>query len=55
LCPVIIMATRSEIPARTKFRTALRRMSWGMRPGHPAARHAIYPNARLRDYNTIEI
>ncbi|MEO8682487.1 MAG: hypothetical protein ABI665_25795 [Vicinamibacterales bacterium] len=34
-----IIATRSETPARTKFRTALRRMSCGMRPGHPAARH----------------
>ena len=27
LCPVIVMATRSDTPALTKFRIALRRMS----------------------------
>ena len=32
LWPVIIIATRSKIQARTKFRTALRRMSSGIRP-----------------------
>ena len=40
LCPVICMATRSGIPARTRFRTAVRRKSWTMRPGQPAARQA---------------
>jgi hypothetical protein len=46
LWPVIVMATRSGMPARTRFRTAVRRKSWGMRPGHPAARHAaIRPQA----------
>lgn len=30
------MATRSGIPARTMLRIAVRRKSWGIRPGHPA-------------------
>ena len=28
------------MPARTMFRTAVRRKSWGMRPGQPAALQA---------------
>ena len=40
LWPVIIIATRSGMPARTRFLTAVRLKSCGIRPGHPAARHA---------------
>jgi hypothetical protein len=40
--PVIRMPTRSGTPFRTKFRIAVRRRSWGIRPGHPAIRHAAF-------------
>ena len=42
LCLVIIMATRSGIPARTRFLTAVRRKSWGIRPGAPAFLQAVF-------------
>jgi hypothetical protein len=41
LCPVICIATRSGIPARTRFRPAVRRRSCGIRPGQPACAHAF--------------
>ena len=40
LWPVSFIATRSGMPTRTMFRTAVRRRSGGMRPGHPAATQA---------------
>ena len=42
LCPVSCIATRSGTPRRTMFRTAVRRRSWGMRPGQPAAAQAAF-------------
>jgi hypothetical protein len=42
LWPVICIATRSGTPHRTRFRTAVLRKSWGMRPGHPAATQALF-------------
>lgn len=51
LWPVICMATRSGMPARTRLRTAVRLRSWGIRPGQPAARRAAFrafPKAVIR-------
>ena len=39
----MVIATRSGTPVRTRFLTVVRRKSCGMRPGHPAARHAAIP------------
>src|SRR5207248_3800916 len=46
LWPVICIATRSGMPARTRFRTAVRRRSCGIRPGQPACAHALPPRLR---------
>src|SRR5437773_5881203 len=35
------MATERGTPARSKFRTAVRRRSWNSRPGTPAAAQAV--------------
>jgi hypothetical protein len=41
LCPVIFMATDRGTPARSRFRTAVRRKSWSSRPGTPASLHTV--------------
>jgi len=40
-CPTIAIAADRATPALSKFRTAVRRKSCGMRPGTPATRHAL--------------
>ena len=40
LCPTICIATERGTPARSRLRTAVRRKSWKIRPGTPAAAHA---------------
>src|SRR5882724_9646336 len=47
LWPVICMATRSEIPALTMFRTAVRRRSCFSFSRHPACSHAFYYGLRI--------
>jgi len=50
LCPVSCLATRSGTPWRAMVRIAVRRNSWGIRPGQPAPIHAAFPpfvNARI--------
>ena len=42
LCPVNCMATFSGTPARTRFRTAVRRKSWRIRCGYPLTPLAGY-------------
>ena len=46
------MATRSGTPARTRLRTAVRRKSCGIRPGHPAATRAFL-HALLKPLSVI--
>src|SRR3954462_2324249 len=41
LCPVICIATRSGMRARTRLRTAVLRKSCSTSPGHPARAHAV--------------
>jgi hypothetical protein len=41
LCPVIFIATDHATPARSRFRTAVRRKSWSSRPGTPASLHTV--------------
>jgi hypothetical protein len=41
LWPTIFMAVDRGTPARSRFGTAVRRKSWGMRPGRPARQHAV--------------
>src|SRR6266481_1647726 len=47
-CPTIFMAVDRGTPARSRFRTAVRRKSWGMRSGIPAFVHAV-THARRKD------
>jgi hypothetical protein len=42
------MAVDRGTPARSRFRTAVRRKSWGRRSGIPAFRHAV-THARRKD------
>jgi len=44
------MAVDRRTPARSRFRTAVRRKSWGMRFERPAARQAV-SQARRKDFN----
>ena len=48
LCPTIFMAVDRGTPARSRFRTAVRRKSCGMRPARPAAVQAV-SQARRKD------
>src|SRR5216683_6943569 len=48
LCPTIFMAVDRGTPARSRFRTAVRRKSCGMRPDRPAAVQAV-SQARRKD------
>jgi hypothetical protein len=48
LCPTIFMAVDRGTPARSRFRTAVRRKSCGMRPDSPAAVQAV-SQARRKD------
>ena len=48
LCPTIFMAVERGTPARSRFRTAGRRKSWGIRAVSPARRHAV-SHARRKD------
>jgi len=45
-CPIIFIAAERGTPARSKFRTAVRRKSWGIRPGTPAFLHAVSQDRR---------
>ncbi len=47
-CPTIFMAVDRGTPARSRFRTAVRRKSWGTRSGIPAFLHAV-THARRKD------
>ena len=51
LWPTIFMATDRDTPARSRLRTAVRRKSWGMRPGTPAALQA--PPLRVGQYRKV--
>jgi len=47
-CPIIFMAVDRGTPARSRFRTAVRRKSWGRRSGIPAFLQAV-TQARRND------
>ncbi len=47
-CPTIFMAVDRGTPAHSRFRTAVRRKSWGTRSGIPAFLHAV-THARRKD------